>query len=159
MNDNISESRVEVAKRYLEEHHKMLDTSWPSLYRKYKKGELSKVQEFSLINPDHFRELVNVRDVLGNRSFNQDLVIESIDCQSRKMWGYDCNVQERSHVGMNADHLFPYSLGGPTLGGNKIYLCSVHNEMKGNDIHLYPWEAPTPEWLQQIISSIHHFLK
>jgi hypothetical protein len=54
---------------------------------------------------------------------------------------------------MEIDHLFPYSLGGPTIAVNAIYLCRRHNLGKSVDIHLIPWEEGFP-WVDGILNNL-----
>lgn len=71
-----------------------------------------------------------------------------------QLWGYAC---EFSHRPMHQDHMFPYALGGATNPGNLLTLCDVHNLAKGHDIHVYPWPAEVPAWVEEAISRLRYF--
>ena len=101
-------------------------------------------KKLALLHPRHFEELslpeyVSVlgirKEVQGRRSFGNDGL--SASCQSELLWGYGCPLRESA---IHQDHLFPYSLGGPTDGGNRVALCRYHNMVKTCDIHYFPWE-------------------
>lgn len=74
-------------------------------------------------------------------------------CQSEILWGYKCELEGEIEV----DHLFPYSLGGPSNGSNKLHLCRLHNRLKSSDIHFYPWEKGEPAWLEVVLGKIRDF--
>lgn len=46
------------------------------------------------------------------------------------------------------DHVWPYSLGGPTVPGNRAVLCATHNQIKAAFVLLTP-DAP-PDWLEPL---------
>ena len=79
-----------------------------------------------------------------------------IKCRSMLLWGYECPFEDINQLA--ADHCFPYSLGGPTLATNKIYLCKWHNQIKAGDIHIFPWELGEPQWLLPMIDRIKRLL-
>lgn len=64
-------------------------------------------------------------------------------CGSGMVWGYECPLADEP---LESDHLFPQSLGGPTLGTNHVYLCRVHNAWKSADLLAFPWELGVPAW-------------
>ncbi len=80
--------------------------------------------------------------IQGGRSFAR--VVGLTRCEAKVLWGYDCQLDGSE---MHFDHLFPHSFGGPTVAGNRMTLCSLHNSAKGSDIHVFPWENQ-PNWLE-----------
>jgi len=76
-------------------------------------------------------------------------------CQSEKLWGYSCPLTDRS---IEADHMFPKSLGGPRHGANQVWLCSDHNLWKGQDLFNFPWENGEPKWLLQQLDRVESLL-
>ena len=79
-------------------------------------------------------------------------------CRSELLWGYECPLSSDE---MQLDHLFPYSLGGPTIGANAIPLCRIHNLMKSSDIHCFPWECADTRlspWLDNQIKKVQDAL-
>lgn len=71
------------------------------------------------------------------------------ECQSDVLWGYSCPLAEHP---IQADHLFPSSLGGPAVGTNQVWLCQLHNQWKSSDLASYPWERGEPPWLRDQIA-------
>lgn len=65
-------------------------------------------------------------------------------CEAFSLWGYECPLTEE---GIESDHLFPRSLGGPWVGSNQVWLCQVHNAWKSSDLMHFPWERGRPAWL------------
>lgn len=113
------------------------------------------IRLLALAHPEHYGGAVGevrVCPIRGERSFRMEAGMQGRQCSSPLLWGYDCPLHAVD--GLAADHLFPYSLGGPTVAENKIYLCSRHNAVKGADIHIYPWERGEPPWLQAVIQRI-----
>lgn len=77
------------------------------------------------------------------RQFSSLIHRDFVACQAERFWGVPCMRREDLH----ADHDWPHSMGGPTLPGNLTWLCSVHNQCKGSDIHCWPWEMGVfPDW-------------
>lgn len=117
------------------------------------------VDSLALIHPLHYADLLQPSSscpVRGVRCFPAAPGLSSLKCGSHLLWEYHCPID--SDI-LHGDHLFPYSFGGPTLSSNMIYLCPKHNSCKGSDIHSFPWERGKPEWLDQIIANVEHFLK
>jgi hypothetical protein len=81
----------------------------------------------------------------------QDPGAADMGCSCSLIWGYPCHLTRPQVV---ADHVFPYSFGGPSTGDNKIFLCGLHNSVKGADIHLFPWERGEPIWLNPLLSRL-----
>jgi hypothetical protein len=102
--------------------------------------------------PEHITHEMLIRQIQGNRSF----VRENGKCQAKLIWGYECNTE---YEFCHGDHLFPFSLGGPTISGNKLLLCNYHNMVKGTDIHLLPWEDENRFlWIDEHLSNLKNKL-
>ena len=142
--------RVECGRAYLLAVEKSLQADWLPNYQMYLNGHLRLEESLALAHPDHYRNLSNNLGIRGARAFAQEIRQGETKCLATVWWGYECNLT----TGISADHLFPYSLGGPTVGTNKIYLCSLHNQMKSNDVHLFPWEQGEPVWLADTLKSV-----
>lgn len=144
--------------RYLEALDKSLHMGWLESYKLQKK---SRFVQLALLHPLHFQELdlpghqtvKKIQEAIqGPRSFPTPLGGHS--CDSSLLWGYECGLNAE----IQQDHLFPYSLGGPTLQTNRIFLCSYHNMVKSSDIHCYPWESIdqwTRPWLERQIDKLY----
>lgn len=65
----------------------------------------------------------------------------------------------RAWTGAAADRAWPYALGGPTEIGNIVWLCPRHNQAKGVDVRLYPWEKGWPEWLDDQLQRVARLLR
>lgn len=95
--------------------------------------------------------------IRGKRSFDRIDYFPHDVCQSELLWGYKCPFGKQA---LEADHLFPHSMGGPTRSDNKVYLCKIHNQnCKGSDAHIYPWERGKPIWLDGLIEKIQQIRK
>ncbi len=116
-------ARVKKSQGFEEEVLLKLALSHPDIYVPI----LSKKSNSS---PSQIQEVIQ-----GKRSFNPTFHAEN--CSSKELWGYDCPWLSEP---LELDHDFPYSMGGPTDSAcNKRVLCSWHNRLKGNDIHVYNW--------------------
>ena len=62
---------------------------------------------------------------------------------------HECRFSEDTE---DCDHLWPQSLGGPTMPENRRVICSHHNRAKSNSVILYTWE-----WTDWLESMIHTF--
>lgn len=158
MNSKLRE-RIKSAEIYLEHLEYSLKTDWISQYKAYLKGELSNEESLSLVHPLHYKDTAEEGDIRGPRSFTKEPSSGTIRCQCNKIWGYKCPVSLRELDVIEADHLFPYSLGGATVSSNKIHLCKVHNRSKGSDFHLLPWENLNLSWVDQTIRRIYSLSK
>lgn len=76
-------------------------------------------------------------------------------CQAERIWGYECPLTDRT---IQADHVFPRSLGGPRDGLNQVWLCADHNGWKGNDLFGFPWENGEPAWLEAQVQRVRRML-
>lgn len=151
--------RIESAKKYLDYLEYSLKTDWAHQYEAYLEGKMSKEESLSLIHPLHYKDVTGAGDIRGTRSFTKEPSSDTIKCECEKIWGYDCSVSLRELGVIQADHLFPYSLGGATVSSNKIHLCKVHNRSKGADFHLLPWADLNFNWVDQTIHRIYSLLK
>ena len=143
-------ARFEGALRYLN-HLESIKTQsdWVAGYKRFIAGKVTVEEALALVNPLHLDEIVDKVYILGPRSFHEQTSAEWCGCQADLVWGYSCPIAAES---FQADHLFPYSAGGPTAAENRIWLCPGHNRVKSSDIHLYSWEAGTPDWVAPRLS-------
>jgi hypothetical protein len=151
-------SHVQFYFRALEES---LIKGWRSFHNERQEGIYGKL---ALLHPDHLRELNLSSGVIqqlqitiqGERVFPRSG--QHVGCRADDFWGYRCQMEGP----LQWDHVFPYSLGGPTLPGNRIGLCRYHNMVKSSDIHCYPWDkfdiwaAP---WIDAQIGKIERALR
>lgn len=144
-------TRIDSAVNYLMALEKSFLIGWLTSYRSEPKTIFG---QLALLHPLHLEELdlpahktvgVIQRSLQGPRAFSSTLGGNL--CQSVNIWGYGCELSGE----IQQDHLFPYSLGGPTIGTNRIYLCKYHNMVKTSDIHCYPWES-TDKWVEPWLS-------
>lgn len=131
---------------------------WDAVYARYQAGELSTYEALALAHPMHYESTAGlVADdttrcrVRGQRRFPSEPRRRGLRCRSDQVWGYECPNVGAAPV---ADHLFPWAFGGPTLATNLVYLCDVHNRVKGSDFHLYPFFEALPPWLDGVLGRI-----
>ena len=91
-------------------------------------------------------------ELQGGRRFQGTEMARFDPCEAERLWGYPCDLEPDGRI--EFDHAFPYSLGGPTVGANRLGLCPVHNAGKAGDIHLFPWEEGEPRWLAASLGRI-----
>jgi hypothetical protein len=156
---NKVKNRIISSKKYLRNVYIKAKKEWDEIYRNYVNNSLSTEEKLAIVHPINYREKLDKSEILRKRNFAQEPVSQSMECQSKVIWGYKCDIQNQLSNDIQADHLFPYSLGGPTLPSNKIHLCSEHNYLKGSDVHFFPWEEGEPEWLDGTISNINDKIK
>lgn len=142
--------RIQASRRYLTFLSQSLHQDWNVLHQQYITGLLQFPEAMTLVHPVFYP--LNIARLLGPRAFPVD--VGTAVCACSEVWGYECVF---SGEDMCADHTFPYSLGGPTLATNKTYLCSLHNRMKANDVHLFRWEMGEPVWLKPLIGQIKFY--
>ena len=149
--------RVESGHKYLKALAWSLNVGWVEAYKK-SQNNVPWIMKMALIHPEHYRNLVEYqqeKDSLGycpirfKRNFDSD--VGQLKCRSQFVWGYECELEQ---IEVAMDHHFPFSLGGPTEGSNKIYLCKLHNKLKAADMHFYKWDAEEPEWLGKVIERV-----
>lgn len=142
-------SRIQTAERFLG----LLDESLAAnrAWREnYDAGfqEESPLHAYVLLHPSWFPPHVRQATVQFGRSFGQ-LDLSSRDaCQADVFWGVQCSRRDS----MEADHAFPYALGGSTEGRNMVLLCKMHNRLKAGDVHLYDWPITTPVWVKDALA-------
>jgi hypothetical protein len=136
------QNRIDTAKIYLERLNNNLSKGWLNIYQDYLEGKIDDIDKITMIHPDFIKSIhlpvyithsAIIENIQGKRLFKK----ENGTCQSKLIWGYECSFGDSTCHG---DHLFPYSMGGPTISANKLLLCSYHNMVKATDIHLFPWE-------------------
>ena len=120
------------------------DEDWLNTYKSYEHGNLCLPAALALAHPNHFIDAPHAAIIRGAMRFGERDSADWCGCQSKLIWGYECPLEDTS---LEADHLFPYAAGGPTVSENRIWLCSYHNGTKSNDIHMYPWEQKEPNWV------------
>lgn len=145
-------NRVNSGEEYLRTLASSFDTAWSSLYDSYLTNGRSLVLGLSLVHPDHYSHIEGQQAVQGPRQFDAEIAQGNARCYADRLWGDNCNVRINGRI--CGDHLFPYSLGGPSVATNKMLLCPIHNRMKSADIHVYPWELGEPPWLAQILERV-----
>jgi hypothetical protein len=96
----------------------------------------------------------------GNPDVSLDLVsfstgAKGVECQAQDLWGYKCPI---TNPILQADHIFPRSLGGPRRGTNMMWLCSIHNGWKAADLLSFPWERGEPPWLEEQLQRVDQLL-
>ena len=69
-------------------------------------------------------------------------------------WGEEQNCNYT--VKIQADHVWPKSLGGLSISDNCEPLCEIHNLMKGNSIFFFNWKFK--HWMKQLLQTLqaHH---
>jgi hypothetical protein len=92
--------------------------------------------------------------IYGDRTFEPLQYHDA--CQAKRLWGYECPfVREPSA----ADHLYPHSLGGPTIAENRLTLCRWHNTAKSMDIHDFPFEEGLPSWVVPTLGMMERWIR
>lgn len=131
--------------------------SWHQLSASVEERTASLAVTMLLLHP---RWLVNdgIRPaVQGDRTFPGARFGARGRCEATVIWGYDCPRGDAVRV--SADHIFPYWAGGPTIGENRLSLCTVHNAMKAGDLHLYPWEVGEPPWFRDALRRMEPYVR
>ena len=152
--------RYQTTARYLKQIEDALDEGWRRTHDLYLAKNDDSFLGLALIHPDHLKTLDGDQQqirtqIQGSRSFKEGL--KTGKCQSELLWGYECPLKNAE---LQTDHLFPFSLGGPTTGNNSMTLCKYHNMVKSNDIHCYPWEESQIRyevWLPHIIEKFKRY--
>ncbi len=154
-------SKFQAAEKYLLVLKTTLEVGW---VKYYEKGELTHLEELALLHPEHLYsvdlpEYANKdtiqNDIQGARRFGAN--IQGEGCMASLLWGYKCTLGGN----LQQDHLFPYSLGGPTIGTNRIWLCHYHNMVKTCDIHCFPWrelDKYCVPWLADQLEKMRKFI-
>lgn len=145
-------TRVASANDYLQALARTLRLDWLDAYRQYTEGTLTLPESLALVHPECYPELQDGVDVRGDRAFSPIRNKHGLRCRSDLVWGYWCNLD--TDPVLAADHLFPWSMGGPTVSTNQILLCRYHNLVKSSDVHVYPWERGEPQWLKGVLATL-----
>lgn len=145
--------RISEARTYLLTLEEVSTTrAWFQHYERFQKAMLSVGEAFALIHPRHFEDAEHSqKELQGPRAFSRPVSTCAHTCSSKLLWGYLCPISSEAS---DVDHLWPYSLGGPTQPGNAVYLCKHHNQLKGADIHFYPFEEGLPNWFKKHVNRI-----
>ena len=129
--------------------------SWWELKERFDGGSLGLVEALILIHPAWYT--LNDLDecpVRGNRSFG-NTAVSFPKCESHVIWDYQCPLDAgQPHL----DHLFPWSLGGPTTSTNAIWLCPPHNQAKGSDWHEVVAPVRKFRWFDTTLSRVESAL-
>ena len=160
MDPDVASARYKSARDYLlTETNPPWGTDWQLGYAMYQAGDLSTPQQLFLCNPMWYPitdfDAVQER-IQGVRPFSAHRGLET--CRSDELYGYECPVTLADPVHCEHDHLFPYSLGGPTDPRNRISLCTWHNREKGSGIHVFKWELGAPPWVPEAVERISRAL-
>jgi hypothetical protein len=151
--EDVIAQRFASGHRYLQLLRRPNRFPWRQNYNRYCSGELSLEEAMVLAHPEWLPPYIQPTTILGDPTFT---AVAGGSCQSQRLWGYECDVPRSG--ALHGDHLFPRSLGGPTAALNRLTLCSVHNWLKGADVHLYPWEAGEPAWLRPVLDRYSEFI-
>ena len=150
--------RTKSASDYLKALDKSLQQGW---LKSFRGGAHTIFEQLALLHPEHLEELglpshwtvqSIQQSIQGVRSFASPVLNSA--CDAHLIWGYECELSGD----IQQDHLFPYSLGGPTVARNRVFLCKYHNMVKSSDIHCYPWESVdkwAKPWLAGQILRLH----
>ena len=151
-------SRIERGEEYLLALEEFQNCEWSEAVAEYRKGRLALSRSMVLVHPAFYedREAKVGQSIRGPRSFSSTAGQHAAVCMADQIWLSACPL-ENPEV-LHSDHLFPYSLGGPTLAENQLFLCPVHNRSKASDIHLFPWERGEPNWLATQVERIRNLL-
>ncbi len=148
-------SRYKITEQFLDAIGRPI--SWQNEYALHLSGRLPLARSMALLRPELYREESGQEKsaIRGRRSFNQSSVGK--ECESNRFWGYNCPFG--TPLRASADHVFPYSLGGITAGPNLLWLCDLHNRLKGSDVHVFPWELGLPTWVNGALQRIEPLVR
>ena len=151
-------NRIKLGEEYLLALEEFRRWGWSEILAEYRRGRLALPQAMVLVHPFFFddRNTKVQRFIQGPRSFSASAGRHVADCMANQVWFSACPLKNPEII--HSDHSFPYSLGGPTLAENQLFLCPVHNRCKANDIHLFPWERGEPSWLARQVERIEDLL-
>lgn len=153
MNSSMIVGRITTAEKYLELIDSPLSGTWSDL-RTYAVATRDLPMALALVHPEHWREHIPPQFLLGPREFRAQVLRGTRFCNAVDYWGVPCHRSDDPDREIVADHAWPYSLGGPTVPDNIRWLCRRHNAAKSSDIHLYPWEALWPTWLDGLLERV-----
>lgn len=77
-------------------------------------------------------------------------------CRAEVYTGVECLFNQNPQIRgkCHADHVWPNSLGGPSILDNRLVLCKYHNGMKSNDIAHFNWTI-IPNWLESYLQKLY----
>lgn len=127
---------------------------WLSEYERLQAINFPVPETMTLLNPRHWNHIAPRDAVLGKAQFS-NVELSDAKCDGIKIWGYECPLDSQA---IHIDHVFPYSLGGPTILENALFLCATHNIAKSADIHLIPWEEGF-SWMPGLLAKIFQLIK
>ncbi|WP_206446934.1 HNH endonuclease [Agrococcus sp. KRD186] len=143
------------AREYLHELDGLRSDEWHDSLRNVLALPRATPKAYALLHPDWLELNFNagtVQRLLGPARFDQTrLDPELASCHAKLIWGYECDIP--SSTPLEADHLFPRSLGGASEAGNRVWLCRRHNAIKTNDVHLYPSWGDWKPWLRRALGN------
>lgn len=146
-----TDARILAAKSYLQSLQQTSAADWLQVYDRYAQGLLDVTEALALAHPQSYPELGDGIDIRGKRGFQPQRNRHGVRCSSELIWGYECTLDA---IELTADHLFPWSMGGPTAASNQLVLCHYHNLVKTSDVHVYPWELGEPTWLRSLLKTL-----
>ncbi len=136
------------------------DKLWMEEYKQLRThGNMQKKIWFylALIHPDfYFSNGRSIEINLPRKNSNFSSGITTYDrCQHVKISGVDCVFNEIPSIRgkCQADHIWPNSLGGPSILDNRLLLCKYHNSMKSNNVSDFYWDQE-PIWLMKYLNQL-----
>lgn len=151
----VLQRRIASAAEYFAAVTSFKSHSWIELYARHREQPFTMPEQLAMLNPFWLAMPDSTTPMRRSRVFSiQPQHYES--CSSELIWGYRCSTGEPLEV----DHLFPWGLGGPTIPENAAFLCRAHNQAKGHDIHLIPWEddARWETWVPNELSEVSYIM-
>jgi hypothetical protein len=156
---SLNDKRLQEARDFLRILHQTFEMEWRELFPLASSHE-NWFFRMAAIHPKHYQDYIQITGencpIRGQRRMTVDGGVIGEGCRCDVLWGYCCDFGRSA---LHADHLFPYSFGGPSNGQNKVFLCEFHNRAKGSDIHLFPWENGEPGWLLPLLKRIDSNLR
>ncbi len=142
------EERVALARRYFSALSIAPGTEWRGAAENALVNRVAEPKTLALLHPQYLGYDKGLQVKLQGKPFFPAVDLEGLrgyGCLAVRIWGYKCDLLIGTDL--NADHVFPWSLGGSTSSTNLLPLCRYHNQVKTNDVHLYPnWSDP-PDWV------------
>ena len=146
---------------YLRCYEESLGVSWLRAYEKkwtpsWLPVTSTWIARMALIHPSHYEKPLQGAkcSVRGNRTFGKSRGDRRGQCCAEALWGYSCALTVGELAELHYDHVYPWSFGGPDLPSNIQLLCKMHNELKGSDLHVFPWERGEPSWVSLMLAKI-----
>ncbi len=151
-------NRITRGEEYLLALENFRNREWRAIFADYDEGRLTVPEAMVLVHPRFYnvREASVGQSIRGDRNFANVAGREVSPCMADQIWLSSCRLQNTEDL--QSDHWFPFSLGGPTVASNQLYLCAVHNYSKSSDVHLFPWEHGEPAWFRTQVERIQNML-